>query len=253
VEEPETTAPAPAGLTPTHTIPAKGLPARAEPDSKAKTTGRIDGGTEVEVVEESGLWAKVKAADGSEAWVNGRLLVALSAAEEPEAVEEPETTAPAPEATEEPAPAAAAWGATHTVPDGGLPAREKPDASLDPLLRIKTGTGIRVLETSGAWSRIDIESGWSAWVDNRRLIPTGETAPTQPEPVQEPEVWTATHAIPNGGLSAWAEPKADRQPIMKIKGGTRVRTLETRGAWARIGTAEGWVAWVDGRHLVDPG
>jgi hypothetical protein len=64
-------------------------------------------------------------------------------------------------------------------------------------------------------------------------------------------VWTATHTIPDGGSSAWAEPKADRQPILKIRGGTEVQLAETRGAWYRIRTESGWEAWVDGRRLVE--
>ncbi len=237
--EPET---APADWAPTHTAPDKGLPTRKDPDSKAKTTGRLEAGTEVEVADTDGLWSKVRSADGAEAWVNGRLLVA---------VDEPETS----EQAAEPEPAS--WAATHTVPDGGLPARAKPDASLDQLLRIQAGTGVRVIETSGAWSQIDIESGWGAWVDNRRLEPVGgapaATAPAAaPAPAPEPEVWAATHTIPEGGLSAWSEPKADRQPILKVRGGTPVQVVDTAGAWSRIRTEPGWEAWVDGRRLAEP-
>ncbi|MBU1227867.1 MAG: hypothetical protein KJ698_11750 [Actinobacteria bacterium] len=148
-----------------------------------------------------------------------------------------------------------------------MPARAKPDPGLDPLLRIKSETGVRVVETQGAWSRVAIESGWAAWVDNRRLIPIGgaapgpvaapaSAAPAVPAPapyVPEPEVWKATHTIPDGGLSAWSEPKADRQPILKVRSGTAVQVITTTGAWSRIRTEEGWEAWVDGRRLVEAG
>jgi hypothetical protein len=149
--------------------------------------------------------------------------------------------------------ASGGFAATHTIPDGGLPARAKADPGLDPLLRIQSGTGVRVVETAGAWSRITIESGWEAWVDHRRLIPIGGAAPAPvpaPEPEPEPEVWERTHVIPDGGLSAWSEPKADKQPILKIKSGTEVQVVGTAGAWAQIRTEPGWEAWVDGRRLV---
>jgi len=64
-------------------------------------------------------------------------------------------------------------------------------------------------------------------------------------------VWAATHTIPEGGLSAWAEPKADRQPILKVKGGTLVQVVDTAGAWSHIRTEPGWEAWVDGRRLTE--
>jgi uncharacterized protein YgiM (DUF1202 family) len=346
---------APADWVPTHTAPDKGLPTRHDPDSKAKTTGRLEAGTEMETIDTDGLWAKVRSADGAEAWVNGRLLIAVDEPETSDQTAQPEpapqaateawaathtvpegglpartkpdasldpllriqagtgvrvvetsgawshididsgweawvdnrrlapiggtpaTTAseptpepkpapepepePAPEPTHEPEPAPQAategWAATHTVPDGGLPARAKPDASLDQLLRIQAGTGVRVVETSGAWSYIDIDSGWEAWVDNRRLAPIGgapaATAPAAaPAPTPEPEVWAATHSIPEGGLSAWVEPRADRQPILKVKGGTPVQVVDTAGAWSRICTEPGWEAWVDGRRLEEP-
>ena len=208
--EPEPIAP----LQATHTITEKGAPTRSEPDGAAKTTGRLDGGTEVEKVATEGTWAQVKTADGAVIWVSNRSLKALDGA------------APQLASTPEPAPAPT-WSATHTIPDGGLPARETPDPSADPLLRIKSETGVRMIEEQGAWARITIESGWEAWVDGRRLIPIGGAAPVtataaaaapaspaDPAPTPEPEVWEATHSIPDGGLSAWSEPKADRQPIL---------------------------------------
>ena len=48
------------------------------------------------------------------------------------------------------------------------------------------------------------------------------------------------------------EPKADRQPILKVRGGTPVQVVDTAGAWSRIRTEPGWEAWVDGRRLAEP-
>jgi SH3-like domain-containing protein len=239
-------------ITATHSVIEKGAPTRSEPDGKAKTTGRLDGGTGVELMSTDGTWSQVRSADGVTAWVSNRSLTAISGA------------APAP--SPEPA-AAAVWSATHTIPDGGLPARAKPDPSLDPLLRIKSDTGVRMVEEEGAWARVTIESGWEAWVDGRRLVPIAGAAPAvsspaqapeaapepAPAPAPEPAVWKATHVIPDGGLSAWSEPKADRQPILRVKNGTEVQVVSTTGAWSRIRTEAGWEAWVDGRRLVDAG
>jgi len=263
-----------AAFSPTHSVAEQGAPTRDRPDSKVKASGRLEGGTEVEEAATEGAWSRVRTAAGEEFWVARRLLSVLG--EETPAEPAPGDAGPGepaadeaevgvPDATPDPEPvdapsAAAGWAATHTVPEGGLPARERPDASLEPLLRIRSGTGVRVLEEAGAWSRVDIESGWSAWLDNRRLEAVGGAAaaatapaapaPAAPGPQAAPEPWRATHTVPDGGLSAWAEPRADRQPILKIKSGTGVAVVEERGGWARIRTDSGWEAWVDGRRLV---
>ncbi len=249
--------------TPTHSIPEEGLPARSAPDASLEPLQRIRHGVEVAVVEHKGGWARIQTDTGWEAWVDGTRLVAMAA---PAAAAVPPPPDPAPESEPQPEPAPASapsggtWEATHTVPDGGLPAREKPDPGLEPLLRIQSGTGVRVLGAEGAWARIDIESGWAAWVDQRRLIPLGGTvaaaaapsaADPAPAPAPEPEVWKATHAIPEGGLSAWSEPKADRQPILKVKSGTEVQVIKRAGAWALVRTEPGWEAWMDGRRLLE--
>ena len=260
-----------AAFSPTHSVAEKGAPTRDRPDPKVKASGRLEGGTAVEETAIEGAWSRVRNGAGDEFWVARRLLSVLGegTAAEPAPGDagpgEPATAeaevgvrdaTPDPEPVEAP-PAAAGWAATHTVPEGGLPARERPDASLEPLLRIRSGTGVRVLEEAGAWSRVGIESGWSAWLDNRRLEavggePSAASAPAVPAPGPQaaPEPWRATHTVPDGGLSAWAEPRADRQPILKIKSGTGVAVVEERGGWARIRTDSGWEAWVDGRRLV---
>ncbi|MCB2224597.1 MAG: SH3 domain-containing protein, partial [Actinobacteria bacterium] len=245
--EPE---PEPEPISPTHAAGDKGAPMREGPEGTAKAAGRLDPDEQVEVIGSEGNWSKVRTAAGIEAWVSNRSLTALAS----------DAAAPAEPAAA--APAASGWQPTHTVPEGGLPARDKPDPGRDPLLRIKTGTAVKVTGSEGAWSRVTIESGWEAWVDGRRLEPIGGAAAAPapapapepaPAPAPEPEPWRATHTIPEGGLSAWTEPKAETQPILKIRTGTEVQVVKTLGAWSRVQTAEGWEAWVDGRRLVAKG
>jgi hypothetical protein len=65
-----------AEFTPTHVVPASGMPAWAEPDAGAEPVASLDGGVELRVVAESGAWARVVGANGWEGWVDGRLLQA---------------------------------------------------------------------------------------------------------------------------------------------------------------------------------
>ncbi|MCB2223683.1 MAG: SH3 domain-containing protein, partial [Actinobacteria bacterium] len=62
------------------------------------------------------------------------------------------------------------WKPTHTIPDAGLPARAEANASLEPLLRIRNGVEVQVIDTMGGWSKIRTDTGWEAWVDGTRLL-----------------------------------------------------------------------------------
>jgi CRP-like cAMP-binding protein len=61
--------------------------------------------------------------------------------------------------------------------------------------------------------------------------------------------WTATHVVPDGGLSAWNHPDPDEPVATQLAAGVEVAVLEERGSWARVSAANGWEGWVDGRAL----
>jgi len=57
--------------------------------------------------------------------------------------------------------------------------------------------------------------------------------------------------IPEEGLPARLAPDKTLAPLMRLPGGTRVRVLGRLGAWASVRTPNGFVAWVDGRRLIE--
>lgn len=61
------------GWAPTHRVPASGVRAWAEPDPSTSETP-LDGGVELQVVEQRGDWARVAASNGWEGWVDARNL-----------------------------------------------------------------------------------------------------------------------------------------------------------------------------------
>ena len=64
---------------PTHTVPATGLPAWAEPDDAADIpVDKLDAGLEVVVFERSGTWAHIRCSNGWSAWVDGPQLVEMT-------------------------------------------------------------------------------------------------------------------------------------------------------------------------------
>ena len=62
--------------------------------------------------------------------------------------------------------------------------------------------------------------------------------------------FTPTHVAPEAGLRTWATADTS-QPTAGIPSRLEVELAERRGDWARIVCSNGWLAWVDGRELID--
>lgn len=64
----------------THVVPQGGIPAWNEPDGSQPVAANLHTGTELEVVERRGDWARVTASNGWVGWVDSRRLVDRGAA-----------------------------------------------------------------------------------------------------------------------------------------------------------------------------
>ncbi|MGV9457043.1 hypothetical protein [Streptomyces sp. NPDC003635] len=58
-----------------------------------------------------------------------------------------------------------------------------------------------------------------------------------------------THVVPAHGMPAWEGPDPAR-PTVPLDPLLPVQVVERRGDWGHVLCANGWSAWVDGRHLV---
>jgi SH3-like domain-containing protein len=67
---------------------------------------------------------------------------------------------------------------------------------------------------------------------------------------QPAAVFAPTHEVPAGGMSAWAAPDPNLQPVARLEARVQLRVDERRGAWARVTGSNGWTGWVDDRRLV---
>lgn len=103
------------------------------------------------MLESDGAWARVKAENGWEGWVDGRDLVPVE--DSTPAMAEGETS----------------WRPTHTVPTAGASAWSSPDASEPAATHLQPGVRLQVVEEQGAWARVIGENGWTGWVDGRAL------------------------------------------------------------------------------------
>jgi len=76
-----------------------------------------------------------------------------------------------------------------------------------------------------------------------------ESATAETVVVDEAAMWVATHTVPGGGISAWAEPDPGLAPVAKLTARVELQVNEQRGAWARVTGSNGWTGWVDARKL----
>lgn len=67
------------------------------------------------------------------------------------------------------APAGPGWQPTHRVPEGGLLGYTEPGSSTSTPL--DAGLPVQVVERVGDWAQVVAWTGWSGWVDGRRLLP----------------------------------------------------------------------------------
>ncbi|MFJ9833055.1 hypothetical protein ACIRU2_17000 [Streptomyces sp. NPDC101169] len=66
---------------------------------------------------------------------------------------------------------------------------------------------------------------------------------------QHAPAFRPTHVVPPDGMPAWEAPDPAR-PTVSLDRLLPVEVVERLGDWAHIRCANGWTAWVDGRHLV---
>jgi hypothetical protein len=86
--------------TPSHTVPTSGMQTWAQPDPAGAVIADLAGGLELTVVERRADWARVRAENGWEGWVDGRRLIAAAPAAPPPPEAPPPTPVPtAPEST----------------------------------------------------------------------------------------------------------------------------------------------------------
>jgi SH3-like domain-containing protein len=140
-------------FTPTHRVPATGMPTWNEPDPNRAADNRLAPDLAVQVLEETTGWARVRCSNGWEAWGDATTLVPI---------------------------ARPAFTPTHRVPDTGLETRETPDVAQPANNRLGPGLPVAVVHAWGDWAKARCDNGWEAWVDGRSLLPMRTASPSPP-------------------------------------------------------------------------
>ncbi len=73
----------PAAWAATHRAPGEGMDAWSNPDPATAPSSELEGRVEVAVVTTAGEWAQVRAENGWEGWVDGRLLEQINTSDAP--------------------------------------------------------------------------------------------------------------------------------------------------------------------------
>jgi hypothetical protein len=63
-----------------------------------------------------------------------------------------------------------AWRPTHVVGGFGAPAWSRPDPALPVIAELAPGVELEVVQRAGGWAFVRAENGWTAWLDEARLI-----------------------------------------------------------------------------------
>lgn len=82
-----------------------------------------------------------------------------------------------------------------------------------------------------------------------KVDPAEIVTPVNAPPKVAAWVWSPTHLVPAGGVSAWPQPDASQGTPIRLTVGLPLMMVERRGEWARIRASNGWEGWVDARRL----
>jgi hypothetical protein len=106
-------------------------------------------------------------------------------------------------------------------------------------------------------NRSSLEAAQRALAEADDLIAEGERARAELDAARAsatgmelpPARWTATHIVPENGLSAWSTPDGSAAPAAMLAAGTELQALEQQGDWMLVAAANAWTGWVDARLL----
>jgi hypothetical protein len=91
------------------------------------------------------------------------------------------------------------------------------------------------------------------WI-RARLVPIAgdpSAAALSDAPALSVRDWSPTHAVPAGGVAAWAVPDPSQPPVASLPPGLEVVVESRIDDWALVRAAGGWRGWIDGRLLVE--
>lgn len=82
-----------------------------------------------------------------------------------------------------------------------------------------------------------------------KVDPAEIVTPVNGTPKVAAWIWSPTHLVPAGGVSAWPAPDASQGTPIRLTVGLPLMMVERRGGWARVRASNGWEGWVDAHRL----
>jgi len=183
------------------------------------------------LVSEEGAWVRVADPDGRlEGWAPAAQIHRRS-----DVVERTLDPEPMPVPVE----AEPAWSVSHTVPGEGIQAWAAPEPAGPVITTLAGGVELQVTERRADWAHVRAQNDWEAWVDGRRLVAAGTSAPTsagapasstskaQATSRLDPTVWTG------GGLN-----------LKALTDGSSTKRIQLAAAGAMLVSA--FLSWAGG-------
>ena len=252
------------------------LDLHAAPSTSSAILGSLEDGEYVEILADSGGWARVETTLGRVGYVQEYYLRRLEGIVSLPTAAPTATPTPKPTATPAPSPVPDApvqdiayARVTLSSASSRLNLRAAPSTSSAILTKLDDGDIVRVLAANGSWVRIEA-SGRTGYVQSRYLAPidgpaqtatpTPTAAPTpkptatprpSPEPdapVQDIAYARVTLSSASSRLNLRAAPSTSSAILTKLDDGDIVRVLAANGSWVRVEAGER-TGYVQSRYL----
>ena len=119
---------------------------------------------------------------------------------------------------------------------GGLNVRKGPSTSYAKIGKLANGSQVKVISTSGGWSKINYGST-VGYVSNDYLVNEGHTN-------NESTAGTTKYVKANGGLNVRKGPSTSYAKVGKLANGSQVKVISTSNGWSKIesGNINGYVS-----------
>lgn len=219
---------------------------RQNPSTSSKILSSLKPGTSVKVLSGSGSWSKVSVG-GRTGYVHSEYLSSSKGTTNSSttAVKTTSQTLSPVKITTSSLTIKPITKYVNVDADSDLLLRSRPSTSGSILSRLKKGTGVTVLLTSGSWSKVSVD-GKTGYVSSRYLTSGGNVTTSSVSSAKTTTKYVNVDA--DSSLLLRSRATTSSPIISRLKKGTSVTVLSTSGIWAKV-TVSGKTGYVHASYL----
>ncbi len=221
--------------TKTGTVTASSLNIRSGPSTSYSIVGYTQKGDNLQILETSNGWYKVKLANGKVGWGSGKYINISG-----------ESTNEDTQSTNK----------TGKVTADVLNVRSGPSTSHSKITKVYRGENVYVLESSNSWHKIKTQSGHIGWSSGEFISLSGQSNSEAGE-VDSGNVNDSltgkTGTVTASALNVRSGPSTSNSVIRTIYRGNTVQIITSSNGWHKIKLSNGQVGWTSARYISTSG